>query len=195
MTVRTLLHRDALRYGSRPMTIRSLIMLALRHRGFRVMIFHRYSRRAHLAGYAVAAKVLHRMGYRLTQCEINTRAKIGPGLLLPHPAGVVIGAEVVIGANCTIQQHVTLGGNYGKVIVGRDKPTIGDDVAISCGAVVAGPVTIGNRTIIGANVVITRDVPAGSKLAASAPVWLAGPPSSDSSIGSSGQSNSDSNRP
>jgi serine acetyltransferase len=100
------------------------------------------------------------------------RAEIGAGLLLPHPIGVIIGQGVVIGENCTVQQHVTLGGNYGRVIDGREMPMVGHDVAISGGAVVAGPIVVGDHAIIGANVVVTRDVPARSRLAAHAPVWL-----------------------
>lgn len=77
----------------------------------------------------------------------------GEGLSLPHYHGVIIGWGVKIGKNCTIYQQVTLGQN-------RDVfPTIGDDVIIYAGAKIIGGVHVGNGSVVGANSVVTKDVP------------------------------------
>lgn len=74
-------------------------------------------------------------------------------IVLPHPHNVVIGEGVRIGNNCTIYHDVTLGQNCGHY------PNLGDNVIIYTGAKVIGNVTIGNNSIIGANAVVTSDVP------------------------------------
>lgn len=84
---------------------------------------------------------------------LSPTAQIGKGLIIPHPNGIIIGAGVSIGDNCTIYQHVTLGQNRGKY------PLIGNHVIVYAGAVICGGVHIGNNAIIGANAVVTKDVP------------------------------------
>ena len=70
-----------------------------------------------------------------------------------HAIGIVIGSGAVIGDNCKIYQQVTIGKEKGKF------PIIGDNVTIYSGAKIIGDVKIGNNAIIGANAVVTRDVP------------------------------------
>ncbi|MXP27019.1 hypothetical protein GRI39_13370 [Altererythrobacter indicus] len=97
-------------------------------------------------------------------------AKIGTGLTLPHPIGIVIGDGVRIGKNVTIYQNVTLG------LKNRDDliyPTVHDDVVIYAGAVIVGPVTVGARSVIAANAVVTVDVPPDSVAAGVPAVILA----------------------
>lgn len=77
----------------------------------------------------------------------------GEGLTLPHYHGVIIGWGVKIGKNCRIYQQVTLGQNRNAF------PTVGDDVIIYAGAKIIGGVHIGNGAIVGANSVVTKDVP------------------------------------
>jgi serine O-acetyltransferase len=91
---------------------------------------------------------------RSSGAEISPYALIGPGLCLMHSVGIVIGPEVSIGRNVRIYQGVTLGDGSRP-----GQPTIGDDVTIGCNAAVIGGVTIGNRVLIGANAVVTKDVP------------------------------------
>jgi serine O-acetyltransferase len=69
--------------------------------------------------------------------------------------GVVIHARAVVGRNCIIGQGVTIGGKSGWYEV----PVIGDNVEISAGARIIGPIRIGNNVIIGANAVVVKDVP------------------------------------
>ena len=91
----------------------------------------------------------------LDSLYINTR-DIGGGLFIQHGFSTGIGAES-IGENCWINQQVTIG--YRDDSRG---PIIGDDVTITCGAKVLGPITIGDRVTIGANAVVIKDCPPDS---------------------------------
>lgn len=95
-----------------------------------------------------------------TGVDIHPAAKIGRGIFIDHATGVVIGETAEIGDNVTICQGVTLGGT-GKDI-GKRHPTIEDNVLISAGAIVLGPITIGRNSKIGAGSVVIKDVPANS---------------------------------
>lgn len=86
-------------------------------------------------------------------------AKIGTGSSFGYGGlGVVIHGRAVIGKNCLISQHVTIGGTSRKY----DVPIIGDNVFIGAGAKVLGPVHIGNNVVIGANAVVLTDIPDNS---------------------------------
>ncbi|WP_065755368.1 serine O-acetyltransferase [Bradyrhizobium paxllaeri] len=92
----------------------------------------------------------------ITGSDINPHAKLGRRLFLPHPNGVTVHADVVIGNDCIIMQQVTIG----QLSVGG-VPTVGNNVYIGAGAKVLGPVRIGDNAKIGANSVVLNDVPAG----------------------------------
>lgn len=95
----------------------------------------------------------HRYG-----CKISPYAKIGGGLILHHSVGVIVGNKVEIGENCEIFQNVVIGSNR-KIKDGRIMPKIGDNCSILTGAVISGPVIIGNNVTIGANAFVCKDVP------------------------------------
>jgi serine O-acetyltransferase len=99
--------------------------------------------------------VMHRFWSVITQCEIHLNTEIGGGLLLTHPQGIVIHPSARIGPNCAIFQQVTIG--LGRTGV----PRIGGNVDISTGAKIIGNITIGDHAIIGANAVVTKDIPTG----------------------------------
>src|ERR687890_420337 len=81
-----------------------------------------------------------------------------------HP-GAVIGETAVVGDNVTVYQHVTLGGtNPAAGEAGNRHPTIGNNVIIGSGAQVLGPIKVGERARIGANAVVTKDVPEGATM-------------------------------
>ncbi|MBQ2638973.1 serine acetyltransferase [Candidatus Saccharibacteria bacterium] len=95
--------------------------------------------------------------------DTPTTIKCGSGLELQHDGlGVVLHPDAVIGNNVTIYQNVTIGGN-GKIVDGKivnsGAPIIEDDCAIFAGARVLGPIRIGKGSYIGANAVVTKDVP------------------------------------
>jgi serine O-acetyltransferase len=127
---------------------------------FRAVLLCRLANRAWERKHRWLAVLLAR---RLSRCfgsDISYTARIGGGLRLPHPWGVVIGAGVEVGQYAVIGQHVTLGGNFGRRDdTGRMYPRIGDRCCICPGAVVAGPITVGKYVVIGANAVVIHDVP------------------------------------
>ena len=90
-------------------------------------------------------------------CEIAPYATIGGGLFLPHSLGIVIGHGVIIGENCEIFQNVTIGSNR-KSKGGQLMPIIGNNVSINTGAVVVGPINVGDNVIIGANSYVDKDI-------------------------------------
>ena len=97
--------------------------------------------------------------------DIPISARIGGGLLLPHPNGVVIHPDAQIGPNCLIFQQVTIGTD------GQGIPHIGGHVDVGAGAKILGGVRVGNHARIGANAVVLQDVPEG-KVAVGVPAVI-----------------------
>jgi serine O-acetyltransferase len=102
--------------------------------------------------------VQHRFWSVVTAGEIPLNARIGGGLLLPHPNGIVLYPTVVIGPNCLLFQQVTIGAGGSKPGV----PTLGGHVDVGAGAKILGGVRIGDHAKIGANAVVLQDVPDGA---------------------------------
>lgn len=100
----------------------------------------------------------HRFWSVITQAEIDLNARIGGGLMIPHPNGIVIHPDVEIGPNCLIFQQVTLGTSGGRPGV----PRLGGHVDIGAGAKILGSVMVGNHARIGANAVVLMNVPEGA---------------------------------
>ncbi|WP_080802568.1 serine O-acetyltransferase [Arabiibacter massiliensis] len=96
---------------------------------------------------------LHRRLLKKYPILFASRARVGKNLRIPHYIGVVVGAGVTLGDDCTIYQNVTLGQNRNEF------PTVGDGVIIYAGAKIIGGVHIGDGAIIGANSVVVSDVP------------------------------------
>ena len=89
--------------------------------------------------------------------SIPPDTQIGSGFYIGHFGGIVVNRRCVIGKNCNISQGVTLGqANRGK---NKGYPTLGDNVYIGPGAKIVGAVKIGNNVAIGANCVVTKDIP------------------------------------
>lgn len=103
--------------------------------------------------WPLAATAVKWLNQTLNGCDIAWQATIGPGLRLDHPSGVVVGPDVQVGERCSLMQGVTLGDNGGA-------PQLGDRVAVAPGAVVIGPIAVGDDALIGANAVVTKPVPA-----------------------------------
>ena len=91
----------------------------------------------------------HRFWSIVTGAEIDLSCSLGGGLLIPHPNGIVIHPNAIIGVNCLIFQQVTIAGAV----------RIGYHVDIGAGAKILGPLNIGNHVRIGANAVVTKDIP------------------------------------
>ncbi|MEP6981619.1 MAG: hypothetical protein ABJA16_12720, partial [Nakamurella sp.] len=111
----------------------------------------------------IAGRLVHFAATRFvemtTGISIAERATIGRGLYIGHFGGVIIGV-VTLGDNCNISHGVTLGRSGRVGSFGR--PELRDRVWVGPGAVLTGPIFIGHDAVIGANAVVTRDVPAGA---------------------------------
>lgn len=110
------------------------------------------------------ARLINHFSRFLTAIDIHPGAKIGRNLFIDH-GFVVIGETAELGDNVTIYQCVTLGGtNPTNGIGGKRHPTVRDNVIIGSGAQIIGPITLGNRARVGANAVVTDDVPEGATM-------------------------------
>lgn len=110
------------------------------------------------------ARLVNHLGRFFTAIDIHPGAQIGRNLFIDH-GFTVIGETAEIGDDVTIYQCVTLGGtNPANGIAGKRHPTIQDGAILGSGAQILGPITIGARARIGANAVVTKDVPEGATM-------------------------------
>ncbi len=108
------------------------------------------------------ARFVNHLSRWMTAIDIHPGAKIGSHLFIDH-GFTVIGETAEIGDNVTIYQCVTLGGtDPANGIAGKRHPTLADDVIVGSGAQILGPITVNPRARIGANAVVTKDVPEGA---------------------------------
>lgn len=121
--------------------------------------------RIHVAAYWLwrrgarwPARALATLARVLSGVEIDPGVVIGPRCIIAHGVGCVIGHGVVIGADCTLHQCVTLGK---RRVPDPGMPTLGDRVWVGANAVLMGGITIGDGAVIGAGAVVLCDVPAG----------------------------------
>src|SRR5690606_26231569 len=106
--------------------------------------------------YPLAYLFLRRFG-RSLGIGIPVQVDIGPGFYISHFTGVFVNSNCVIGRNCNLSQGVTLGlANRGPR---KGVPTLGDNVYVGPGVKIVGNVHIGNNVAIGANAVVTKDLP------------------------------------
>lgn len=112
---------------------------------------------------SVASAVLRQLNRVLFSCDISVGAQIDPTCNFYHAGlGCVIHADAVVGPECIFFQHVTLGAAWHPSEAGgstHDAPKIGSGVMLGAGCVVLGGIEVGDRSIIGANAVVTKDVP------------------------------------
>lgn len=88
-------------------------------------------------------------------------AQVGPGLCLHHPWSIVVSPNAVIGEDCSLHQDVVIGEDAHR----SGAPRLGNRVRVFAGAKIIGPVTVGDDVEIGANAVVTRDIPSGATVA------------------------------
>jgi len=132
--------------------------------GFQAIIIHRFTHLLWRLKIPFIPRLLSQSSRFLTGIEIHPGAKIGRGFFIDHGMGVVIGETTEIGDNCVLFHNVTLGGT-GKH-KGKRHPTIGNNVMIGTGAILLGPIKIGDNVKIGANTfILMRDVPDNTTVA------------------------------
>ena len=143
---------------------KSKLSLILTYPGVKAVFFHRIANFFQLAKFHLVARIISQLSRFLTGIEIHPGAKIGKNLFIDHGMGVVIGETSEIGNNVTIYHMTTLGGiapsiNSNEQRQVKRHPTLGDCVVVGSGAQILGPVIIGANAKIGANAVVTKDVP------------------------------------
>jgi serine O-acetyltransferase len=116
-------------------------------------------------GHRIVAILVSRHIARRFGCYISWKARIARGVRIPHPTGLVIGDGVVIEEDVTLYQHVTLGARRLGDSRRGEYPVIRQGAVIFAGAVVVGPIEIGQGAVIGANSVVLHSVPPGSTAA------------------------------
>ena len=149
---------------SRDPAAKSVLSIVLTYPGVKAVFFHKLAHFFYVAGFDLIARIISQTIRFFTGIEIHPGAKIGKNLFIDHGMGVVIGETSEIGNNVTIYHMVTLGGIAPSINSNDQRnvkrhPTIEDEVVIGSGAQVLGPVTVGCCAKIGANAVITKDVP------------------------------------
>ncbi|HZU64352.1 MAG TPA: serine O-acetyltransferase EpsC [Novosphingobium sp.] len=132
--------------------------------GFWAVGFHRVAHALFGARLFFLARAVNHLARFLTAIDIHPGATVGRHLFIDH-GFTVIGETAHIGDNVTIYQCVTLGGtNPANGIGGKRHPTLSDDCIIGSGAQILGPITVGRRARVGANAVVTEDVPEGATM-------------------------------
>ena len=143
---------------------RSKLSLILTYPGVKAVFFHRIANFFSIAKFHLVARIISQFSRFLTGIEIHPNAKIGKNLFIDHGMGVVIGETSDIGDNVTIYHMATLGGIAPSINSDNQRnvkrhPTLKENVVVGSGAQILGPVVIGKNAKIGANAVVTKDVP------------------------------------
>lgn len=131
---------------------------ALVYSGLHAIWMHRISHALWIRDFKGPARILAQITRFLTGVEIHPGATIGRRFFIDHGMGIVIGETAEIGDGVMLYHGVTLGGQV--LTQTKRHPTIEDNVTIGAGAKVLGPITIGEGSAVGANAVVTKDVPA-----------------------------------
>ncbi|MBK8574509.1 MAG: serine O-acetyltransferase [Elusimicrobia bacterium] len=137
---------------------RNSLEVILFYPGVHALWAHRVAHGLWRIGLKLLAKGISSAARLVTGVEIHPGATIGQGLFIDHGMGVVIGETTEIKKNVTLYQGVTLGGT--ALVKGKRHPTLAEGVVVGAGAKVLGAVTIGQRSRIGANAVVVKNVPA-----------------------------------
>tara|TARA_Y100000590_G_scaffold461413_1_gene622916 strand:- start:164 stop:751 length:588 start_codon:yes stop_codon:yes gene_type:complete len=143
---------------------KSKLSVILTYPGVKAVLFHKIAHFFCIAKFDLVARIISQFSRFLTGIEIHPKAKIGKNLFVDHGMGVVIGETSEIGDNVTIYHSVTLGGISPSIDSNEQRnikrhPTLKNNVVVGSGAQVLGPIIVGENAKIGANAVVTKDVP------------------------------------
>ena len=146
---------------------KSKLSVILTYPGVKAVLFHQVAHFFCVAKFDLVARIISQFSRFLTGIEIHPKAKIGKNLFIDHGMGVVIGETSEIEDNVTIYHMVTLGGVSPSIDTDEQRnvkrhPTLKNNVVVGSGAQVLGPVIVGENAKIGANAVVTKDVPENS---------------------------------
>lgn len=156
--------------------------------GFQALALHRYgSWCMTLHGprrfiTLIVHRLLQLLVRNLYGIELPATARIGRRVIIAHQSGIVVHPEAEIGDGCVIRHNVTIGARHRTARSGRQAPILGRDVELGVGAVLIGPIRIGDGVKVGPNAVVMTDVPAGAVVRVEPPqiITRAARPATDS---------------
>jgi serine O-acetyltransferase len=151
-TLRADIRRNLQDYAPRGRLHRAALYLTLNSIHALALIRFQFWCARHRLPTMVAAKLL----FWFFKIEISKQARIGAGLRLPHPMGLIIAPNVVVGTDCDLYADVRLVLAHGS----KQGPQIGHHVFLGDGAKVVGDVRVGDHAVIGVSSVVTKDIPA-----------------------------------
>ena len=135
------------------------------------ILYHRIAHALYELDAPMIPRIISEMAHSQTGIDIHPGASIGKEFFIDHGTGVVIGETCIIGHKCRLYQGVTLGAlsfpknTDGSLTKGIDRhPVLDDNVTVYAGTTILGRVTIGKGAVIGGNVWLTEDVPAGARI-------------------------------
>ncbi|WP_026460968.1 serine O-acetyltransferase EpsC [Schaalia suimastitidis] len=155
-----LLGEDVRTVRRRDPAARSKVEVALAYPGLHALWAHRISHALWNRGMVTPARILSSIARSFTGVDIHPAARIGRRVFIDHATGVVIGETAQVGNDVVIFHGVTLGGV--SMTPGKRHPTVGDHVMLGAGSKILGPITIGSGSKVGANAVVTKDMPEDS---------------------------------
>lgn len=142
---------------------KSNLEILLLYPGPRAILFHRIAHAFYQARLYFLARFVSEFSRWVSGIEIHPGAKIGQRLVIDHGMGIVIGETAEVGDDCILFHGVTLGGVKFQPV--KRHPTLGNRVLVGAGAMILGPVKIGDRARVAAGSLVMKDVPAGVTVA------------------------------
>ena len=132
--------------------------------GFFSVILYRFQSYFSRPGFYLFAKIISRLNLFLNGCDFVVGSKIGPGMVIRHPVGIVIGNRVICGSGLALMHGVTLGQKsfHSSKVQVTANPFLGDDVKIGVSAILLGGIKVGSRVTIAAGTLVSSDVPSDS---------------------------------
>ena len=157
MNTFSLIKEDFLNVKRNDPALHSTFELFFNYPGLWALFFHRIAHWFYNKGLRFLPRFISAFGQFLTVIDIHPAATIGHRVFIDHGVGVVIGETAIIGNDVIIYQQVTLGGV--STSKGKRHPTLENNVVIGAGAKILGNITIGERSKVGANSVVVKNVP------------------------------------
>ena len=143
------------------------LTILLTYPGVNAIFFHKIANFLWKGKFHLLARIISQLSRFLTGIEIHPAVKIGKNFFIDHGMGVVVGETSEIADNVTLYHSVTLGGISPSIKSEEQRgikrhPTLKNNVVVGSGAQVLGPIVVHENAIIGANAVVTHDVPSNA---------------------------------
>lgn len=151
------LREDIRAFYDKDPAAKNSLEIILAYPGFHAVVLHRLAHQLNTWGVPILPRVVSHVNRFITGIEIHPGAQLGRRVTIDHGMGIVIGETAVVGDDCLLYQGVTLG--ITRFARGKRHPTIGNNVVVSAGAMVLGPVTVGDHARVAAGAVVVHDVP------------------------------------